>query len=84
LGFDRVIPISVDADWYARRVGVAAAREINTIPARRPSTEQSILRRAGMRRTALPAFRRHCIVGYCIDFHMTNHKIYLKLRVLPT
>src|ERR1700751_3028325 len=36
--------------WYARRVGVAAGREINKIPARRPSTEESILRRAGISR----------------------------------
>jgi hypothetical protein len=32
----RVIPVGVNADWYARRVGVAAAREINKIPAGRP------------------------------------------------
>jgi hypothetical protein len=47
-GERRVIPISVNADWYARRVGVAAAREINKIPARRPSTEESVLRRVGI------------------------------------
>jgi hypothetical protein len=29
LRVDKVIPIGVIADWYARRVGVAAAREIN-------------------------------------------------------
>ena len=28
-----VIPVAPTGDWYARRVGVAAAREINTIPA---------------------------------------------------
>ena len=43
-----VIPISVDADWYARRVGVAAAREIKEIPAGRPSREEPVVRPAGI------------------------------------
>ena len=34
-----VIPVSVHPDGYARRVGVAAAREIKEIPAARPSTK---------------------------------------------
>ena len=40
-----VIPGARRADWYARRVGVAAAREINTIPADRPSAESQSLGR---------------------------------------
>jgi prepilin-type N-terminal cleavage/methylation domain-containing protein len=44
-----MIPIGVNAEWYARRVGVAAAREINKIPAGRPSTDGSTLRPAGMK-----------------------------------
>lgn len=43
-----VIPTARRADWYARRVGVAAAREINEIPAARPPTEESRLRAAGI------------------------------------
>jgi hypothetical protein len=44
-----IIPVSAGADWYARRVGVAAAREINKIPAGRLSNEESIFRPAGIR-----------------------------------
>src|SRR6185312_9105529 len=43
-----MIPSARRADWYARRVGVAAAREINVIPAARQSTNESRLRAAGM------------------------------------
>src|SRR6185312_11321960 len=45
-----VIPAARRADWYARRVGVAAAREINEIPAARQSTDESRVRAAGVRR----------------------------------
>jgi sensor c-di-GMP phosphodiesterase-like protein len=38
--FVAAIPVSVIADRYARRVGVAAAREIKRIPAGRPSIEE--------------------------------------------
>src|SRR5579863_4040289 len=48
-----IISAGRKADWYARRVGVAAAREINDIPARRPSDEESMSRRAaGIRATS--------------------------------
>src|SRR5579871_3078922 len=43
-----IIPAARRVDRYARRVGVAAAREINNIPARRPSDEESMSRRAGI------------------------------------
>jgi hypothetical protein len=46
--FHRLIPVSVIADRYARRVGVAAAREIKRIPAARPPIEESIFRPAGI------------------------------------
>jgi hypothetical protein len=42
-------PIARRADWYARRVGVAAARKINTIPAARHSMEESMPRAAGVK-----------------------------------
>src|SRR6185437_7441694 len=45
---NRVIPAARRADWYARRVGVAAAREINEIPAARQSTDGSRVRAAGI------------------------------------
>jgi hypothetical protein len=58
---DVFIPAPQRADWYARRLGVAAAREINArrvgvaaareikeIPADRPSAEDSISRSAGI------------------------------------
>jgi hypothetical protein len=48
----RLIPVGGDDDWYARRVGVAAVREINKMPAGRPSAEEPIFRPAGMRRSA--------------------------------
>ncbi len=44
-----IIPAARRADWYARRVGVAAAREIDKIPAARRSPEESRLRAAGIR-----------------------------------
>src|SRR6185437_15578900 len=44
----QVIPAARRADWYARRVGVAAAREINVIPAARQSTDESRVRAAGI------------------------------------
>jgi hypothetical protein len=50
----RLIPAAQGADWYARRVGVAAARDINTMPAARHSTRRSIVRAAG-----IPRFRRN-------------------------
>src|SRR6185437_3807402 len=43
-----LIPAARRAGWYARRVGVAAAREINEIPAARQSTDESRVRAAGM------------------------------------
>jgi hypothetical protein len=43
-----IIPAAQRADRYARRVDVAAAREINKIPAVRHSTDASILRAAGV------------------------------------
>jgi hypothetical protein len=61
----KVIPVSPSGRWYARRVGVAAAREINEIPAGRPPTEESRLRAAGISPVALvlakgaPAGIRH-------------------------
>ena len=45
-----LIPVSINADWYARRIGVAAARKTNEIPAGRPCAEKSIFRPAGMSR----------------------------------
>src|SRR6185312_9668334 len=45
-----IIPSARRADWYARRVGVAAAREINEIPAAQQSTDESRVRAAGIRR----------------------------------
>src|SRR6185437_3475547 len=48
-GARSVIPAARRADWYARRVGVAAAREINEIPAARQSTDESRVRAAGIR-----------------------------------
>src|SRR6185437_16013304 len=53
-----VIPAARRADWYARRVGVAAAREINEIPAARQSNDESRVRAAGIslrRRAPVPA-----------------------------
>ena len=47
-----LIPAARRADWYARRVGVAAARKINKIPAARRPTNESRLRAAGMRRAS--------------------------------
>ena|SRR6185437_6579066 len=44
----RFIPAARRADWYARRVGVAAAREINEIPAARQSNDESRVRAAGI------------------------------------
>src|SRR6185312_14075452 len=44
----RLIPAARRADWYARRVGVAAAREIKEIPAARQSTDESSVRAAGV------------------------------------
>ena len=44
-----MIPAARRADWCARRVGVAAAREINEIPAARRPTEESRFRAAGMK-----------------------------------
>jgi FMN phosphatase YigB (HAD superfamily) len=44
-----VMPAARRADWYARRVGVAAAREINKIPAARRPAGESRLRAAGIR-----------------------------------
>ena len=44
-----VIPVAPTGDWYARRVGVAAAREINMIPAGRPLNRESKVRPAGIR-----------------------------------
>ena len=41
-----VIPAARRADWYARRVGVAAAREIKKIPAARRPTNESRFRAA--------------------------------------
>ena len=49
--FAPLIPAARRADWYARRVGVAAAREINEIPAARRPTDESRLRGAGIRRS---------------------------------
>ena len=43
-----LIPVVPTDDWYARRVGVAAAREINEIPAGRPLEQESKVRPAGM------------------------------------
>jgi hypothetical protein len=43
-----VIPAALGADWYARGVGGAAAREINKIPAARLSIEESMFRAAGI------------------------------------
>ena len=43
-----VIPVVPTDDWYARRVGVAAAREINEIPAGRPLEQESKVRPAGI------------------------------------
>jgi hypothetical protein len=43
-----VTAIGVYAECYARRVGVAAVREINRIPAGRPPIEESIARPAGI------------------------------------
>src|SRR6185437_5057488 len=48
LAESRLIPAARRADWYARRVGVAAAREINEIPAARQATDESRVRAAGM------------------------------------
>ena len=43
-----LIPVAPTGDWYARRVGVAAAREINMIPAGRPLNRESKVRPAGI------------------------------------
>jgi hypothetical protein len=43
-----VIPAARRADWYARGVGGAAAREIKKIPAARPLIEESMFRAAGI------------------------------------
>ena len=43
-----VIPVAPTGDWYARRVGVAAAREINMIPAGRLLNRESKVRPAGI------------------------------------
>ena len=45
-----IIPVAPTGDWYARRVGVAAAREINMIPAGRPLNRESKVRPAGIKR----------------------------------
>jgi hypothetical protein len=36
--------VDLNGGWYARRVGVAAARKINTIPAARRSNRESVFR----------------------------------------
>src|ERR1700733_13035413 len=52
------VTVSMNAVWYARGVGGAAACKINTIPARRPMARESILRRAGMTRQIFPKRQR--------------------------
>jgi hypothetical protein len=46
--FCNIIPAARRADWYARRVGVAAAREINEIPAARRPTNPPTPRATGI------------------------------------
>ncbi|MFL5256172.1 MAG: hypothetical protein ACJ8AI_25405, partial [Rhodopila sp.] len=43
-----MIPTGAGADWYARGVGGAAAREINGIPTGIPPLQKSILMPVGM------------------------------------
>ena len=49
-----LIPVVPTDDWYSRRVGVAAARKINEIPAGRPLEPESKVRPAGINRRFLP------------------------------
>src|SRR3984885_6915053 len=47
------IPAAQRADWYARGVGGAAAREINKISAARPPIRAPLFRAAGIRRASV-------------------------------
>jgi hypothetical protein len=59
---ERLIPAAQRADWYARRVGVAAARENNMIPAVRHSTRRSIVRAAGISTAEASGAEGFCLV----------------------
>ncbi len=75
-----VIPVSIYADWYACRVGVAAAREINTIPAGRHATEESIFRPAGMSRPLLKRAVSRFHAARCADGLIRIRQAHRRLR----
>lgn len=66
-------------DWYARRVAVAAAREINSIPAARPPLARSVVWAAGIRDrkgTALDVTTLLTVMGLFLSIVVGNAAVF--------